>query len=123
MGISAAQFEKLVDEGLKLIPTDIRRLMDNVQIVIENKPGDELLDDLGVPEDETIYGLYEGTPLTERSTEYSAFPDRIIIYRQPLLEDFDDPEELRYEVARTVIHEVGHHFGIDEERLAELGWD
>ena len=123
MQISAAQFEKLVDEGLKLIPAEIRRLMNNVQIVIENAPSDELLDDLGVPEDETIYGLYEGTPLTERSTEYSAFPDRIIIYRQPLLEDFDDPEELRYEVARTVIHEVGHHFGIDEERLAELGWD
>jgi predicted Zn-dependent protease with MMP-like domain len=123
MRISAAQFERLVDEGLKLIPSEIRRLMDNVQIVIEDHPSDELLDDLGVPEDETIYGLYEGTPLTERTTEYSALPDRIIIYRRPLLEDFDEPEELRYEVARTVIHEVGHHFGIDEDRLAELGWD
>lgn len=123
MRISTAQFEKLVDEGLKLIPAEIRRLMDNVQLVIEDKPSDELLDDLGVPEDETIYGLYEGVPLTERTTEYGAFPDRIIIYRRPMLEDFDDEDELRYEVARTVIHEVGHHFGIDEDRLAELGWD
>ena len=123
MRIPAVQFEKLVEEGLKLIPTEIRRLMDNVQIVIEEKPSDALLDDLGVPGNETIYGLYEGVPLTERTTEYGAFPDRIIIYRIPLLEDFDDPEELRREVARTVIHEVGHHFGIDEDRLAELGWD
>ncbi len=123
MRITAAQFERLVDEGLKLIPTEIRRVMDNVQIVIEDKPSDELLDDLGVPEDETIYGLYEGVPLTERTTEYGAFPDRIIIYQRPMLEDFDDEDELRYEVARTVIHEVGHHFGIDEDRLAELGWD
>lgn len=123
MNISPQRFESLVDEGLKLIPADIRRLMDNVQIVIEKTPSDELLDDLGVPEDETIYGLYEGVPLTERTTDYGAFPDRIIIYRQPLLEDFDAPEELRYEVARTVIHEVAHHFGIDEDRLAELGWD
>lgn len=123
MQISASQFETLVDEGLQLIPGEIRRLMDNVQIVVEDQPSDELLDDLGVPEDETIYGLYEGTPLTERTSEYSAFPDRIIIYRRPLLEDFDDPDELRREVARTVVHEVGHHFGIDEERLAELGWD
>jgi predicted Zn-dependent protease with MMP-like domain len=121
--ISANQFEKLVDDGLKLIPAEIRRLMNNVQLVIEDAPSDALLDDLGVPEDETIYGLYEGVPLTERTTEYGAFPDRIIIYRRPLLEDFDDPEELRYEVARTVVHEVGHHFGIDEDRLAELGWD
>ena len=97
--------------------------MENVQIVIENAPSVALLDDLGVPEDETIYGLYEGVPLTERTTEYGAFPDSIIIYRKPLLEDFDDPEELGYEVARTVIHEVAHHFGIDEKRLAELGWD
>jgi len=123
MRISPEQFERLVQEGLKLIPAQIRRLMDNVQIVIEDHPSDKLLEDLGVPEDETIYGLYEGTPLTERTSEYCAFPDRIIIYRRPLLEDFRDPDQLRYEVARTVVHEVAHHFGIDEERLAELGWD
>lgn len=123
MRISRAQFERLVEEGLNLIPAEIRRLMDNVQIAIEDAPSDDLLDALGVPEDETIYGLYEGTPLTERTADYSALPDRIIIYRRPLLEDFDDPDELRHEVARTVIHEVAHHFGIDEDHLAELGWD
>jgi len=123
MRMSDREFEKLVNDGLKLIPAEIQQLISNVQLVIEDEPGNDLLDDLGVPEDETIYGLYEGTPLTERTSEYTAFPDRIIVYRRPLLEDFDDPEELRYEVARTVVHEVGHHFGIDEDRLAELGWD
>lgn len=123
MRLSEHEFTKLVDEGLKLIPADIRRLMDNIQIVIEDAPSDELLDDMGVPGDETLYGLYEGVPLTERTTEYSAFPDRVTIYRLPLLEDFDDPGELRREIARTVIHEIAHHFGIDDDRLAELGWD
>jgi predicted Zn-dependent protease with MMP-like domain len=117
------QFEQLVTEGLKMIPPDIRRLMDNVQIVIEDKPSAELLADLGIPAEDTLYGLYEGVPLNERTTEYSAFPDRVTIYRQPLLADFHDADELRSEVARTVIHEVAHHFGIDEARLTELGWD
>ncbi|MCX7885768.1 MAG: metallopeptidase family protein [Verrucomicrobiae bacterium] len=123
MHISAAEFEKLVEEGLQLIPTEIRRLMENVQIVIRDRPSRTLLKELGLPPHETIYGLYEGTPLTERGTDYAALPDRIIIYRRPLTDDFDDPDELRHEVARTVVHEVAHHFGIGEDRLAELGWD
>jgi predicted Zn-dependent protease with MMP-like domain len=94
-----------------------------VQIVIEDEPSDELLDELGVPPGETLFGLYTGVPLTERTLEYSALPDRIIIFRRPLLEEFDNPPNIRREVARTVIHEVAHHFGIDEARLAELGWD
>ncbi len=110
-------------EGFELIPEEFRRHISNVQIVIEDEPSDELLDELGVPADETLFGLYEGTPLTERTTEYSGLPDRIIIFRKPLLEEFDDPLDVRREVARTVIHEVAHHFGIDEERLVELGWD
>ena len=113
----------LVTEGLALIPGEIRRLMDNVQIVIEDEPAPAVLDDLGIPEDETLYGLYEGVPLTERTTEYGAFPDRVTIFRGPLLADFADPDELRREVARTVIHEVAHHFGIADNRLTDLGWD
>lgn len=123
MRLSARQFEKLVEDGLALIPEEIRALMNNVQIVIEDEPGEKLLEELNVPADETLFGLYQGVPLTERSTAYSALPDRIIIFRRPLLEEFDDPLDIRREVARTVIHEVAHHFGIGEERLAELGWD
>lgn len=106
-----------------MIPDELRGHISNVEIMIEDEPSDEMLDELGVPPDDTLFGLYEGTPLTERSTEYSGFPDRIIIFRRPLLEEFDDPLDLRREIARTVIHEIAHHFGIDEERLAELGWD
>ena len=106
-----------------MVPDELRGHISNVEIMIEDKPSDELLDELGVPPDDTLFGLYEGTPLTERSTEYSGLPDRIIIFRRPLLEEFDDPLDLRREIARTVIHEIAHHFGIDEERLAELGWD
>ena len=123
MRITNSEFEKLVEDGLALIPEEIRSHISNVQLLIEDEPSDELLDELGVPPDETLFGLYTGVPLTERSTEYSALPDRIIIYRRPLLEEFDDPVEIRREVARTVIHEVAHHFGIDEQRLAELGWE
>jgi predicted Zn-dependent protease with MMP-like domain len=121
--MTAREFEKLVEEGVALIPAELRALISNVQIVIEDEPSAALLDELGVPADETLFGLYTGTPLTERTTEYSALPDRITIFRRPLLEEFDHPDELRREVARTVIHEIAHHFGIDEDRLAELGWD
>jgi predicted Zn-dependent protease with MMP-like domain len=123
MRLSAREFERLVEDGLTLIPEEIRALMDNVQIVIEEEPSEELLEAMDVPPDETLFGLYQGVPLTERSTAYSAFPDRIIIFRRPLLDEFDDPLDVRREVARTVIHEVAHHFGISDDRLAELGWD
>jgi predicted Zn-dependent protease with MMP-like domain len=123
VAISTREFERLVAESLEMIPDELRGHISNVEIMIEDEPSDKLLDELGVPPDDTLFGLYEGTPLTERSTEYSGLPDRIIIFRQPLLEEFDDPLDLRREIARTVIHEVAHHFGIDEERLAELGWD
>ncbi|MEI8315140.1 MAG: metallopeptidase family protein [Verrucomicrobiota bacterium] len=115
-------FEKLVEEALALIPAELRAHVFNVQIVIEDEPSKALLDELGVPAGEMLYGLYSGTPLPERTSEYAAFPDRITIYRRPLLADFIDPVELRREVARTVIHELAHHFGIPDERLAALGW-
>jgi predicted Zn-dependent protease with MMP-like domain len=121
--VTSREFEKLVEDGLALIPSELRALISNVQIIIEDEPSAELLDAMGVPEDETLFGLYAGTPLTERTAQYSALPDRITIFRRPLLEEFDDSDELRREVARTVIHELAHHFGIREERLAELGWD
>ena len=106
-----------------MIPGELRAHISNLHMAIEDEPSEELLEELGVPPGETIFGLYEGTPLTERGIEYSGLPDRIIIFRRPLLEEFDDPAELRHEIARTVVHEVAHHFGISEERLVELGWD
>ena len=91
MKIAPPEFEKLVADGLTMIPEELRAHIDNVQIVIEDAPNDELLEELGVPTDETLFGLYEGTPLTERTSQYSAFPDRIVIFRKPLLEAIDAP--------------------------------
>lgn len=88
--------------------------MSNVEIVVEEEN----------PEDPDLYGLYLGIPLTERDTGYAGvLPDKIAIYRLPLVEEFgDDPEVLEDEIRITVLHEIAHHFGIDEDRLTELGW-
>jgi predicted Zn-dependent protease with MMP-like domain len=121
--MSHREFQQVVTEALEMIPAEFRPHLDNVQIVIEDDPSDELLDELGIPPDETIFGLYTGTPLTERTSDFDGLPDCITIYRGPLLDEFADRAELRREIARTVIHEVAHHFGIEDDRLAELGWD
>ena len=115
-------FRRLVAEALDLLPEEFRPYLDNVEVFIEEELDEELLARLGIPQDETLYGLYLGTPLTERGHDPAAFPDRILLFRGPLTEDFEDPEELRREVMLTVLHEIAHHFGIGEDRLRELGY-
>lgn len=111
--VTNEEFEVLVDEGLRRIPRELLRNVDNVAIVVEDF-NDESPD---------ILGLYEGVALTERDSEYtSILPDKITIYRASLCDFVDTREELVEQVAITVIHELGHHFGIDDERLHELGW-
>lgn len=102
-------FRKLVDEALESLPAEFRPYLDNVVIQIEEGEDD-------------LYGLYLGTPLPERGHDPSALPDRILLYRRTLEQDFPDPEELRREVIITVLHELAHHFGIGEDRLEDLGW-
>jgi predicted Zn-dependent protease with MMP-like domain len=110
--ISRGTFEDLVGEALDTIPPALTKLMDNVVIVVEDDP----------PEP-GLLGLYEGVPLTERGGSYAGFlPDRITVYRRPLLAGCETREELVREVRITVVHEVAHHFGIGDERLHELGW-
>lgn len=121
--MSRKDFHHLVQEALDQVPPDFLPYLENVEIVVENWAPVSLLDEMGVPEDEELYGLYQGTPLTERSHEYAQLPDRIVLYRCPLEEDFPDPEALRREITITVLHELAHHFGIEEERLKALGWD
>jgi predicted Zn-dependent protease with MMP-like domain len=107
------RFEELVGDALDLIPPALAQAIDNVVILVEAKH----------PEDPELLGLYCGTPLTERDTAYAgALPDTITIYREPLLEICDTEADVVEEVAITVIHEVAHHFGIEEDRLHELGW-
>ncbi len=122
MHLSDHAFRQLVDEALALVPEEFRPHLAGVPVVIEDWAPDDLLDDLGIPEDDTLYGLYSGRALTEGPPEPGDLPPRITIYRGPLLEDCGDEADLRDEIATTVIHEIAHHFGIDEERLEELGW-
>ncbi len=113
-------FYELVERALEGLPPELSALLENVAIMVEDWPDSSMLlsDD---PED-TLYGFYEGTPLTERGEWYSGvLPDRITIFRGPLERDFAR-EELEEEVRITVVHEIAHHFGFDEERLEELGW-
>lgn len=122
MSRSDHAFRRLVAEALDSLPEEFRPYLDNVEVFIEEELDGELLDRLGIPPDETLYGLYMGTPLTERGHGPAPVPDRILLFRGPLMDDFEDPDELRREVTTTVLHEIAHHFGIDEERLRELGY-
>nr|WSX51063.1 metallopeptidase family protein [Streptomyces sp. NBC_00974] len=107
-------FEELVAEALDSIPEDLTRVMDNVAVFVEDEPSSD---------DPDLLGLYEGTPLTERGEWYAGvLPDRISVYMGPTLRMCGSAEEVVHEVAVTVVHEIAHHFGIDDERLHALGW-
>jgi predicted Zn-dependent protease with MMP-like domain len=113
-------FEDLVAEALDSLPDEIARAMQNVEVVVEDEPPAEMLE--GLPRGATLLGLYHGVPLTNRERYDRALPDKISIYRGPIERLARTPERIREQVRRTVIHEVAHHFGIDEARLHELGW-
>jgi len=113
--LSDAEFEAAVGDALDGIPPQLARAMDNVVVLIEQEPPD------GDPE---LLGVYDGTPLTERDGWWAAgaLPDRITIFQGPLERMCASVEELREEIAITVVHEIAHHFGIDDRQLHELGW-
>jgi predicted Zn-dependent protease with MMP-like domain len=118
------QFEALVLRALDTIPEPIRARMDNVDVVIEDRPTARLLAELEMDPDDALFGLYEGTPLIERGiTANPLMPDKITIFQRPLEEACETEEEITEEVRRTIVHEVAHHFGFDEDRLADLGYD
>lgn len=111
--VTDEEFEELVDRGLAMIPRRLLNSLDNVAIVVEDRN----------ERDPTLLGLYHGVALTERSVEWPTFlPDKISIYREALCDWCRTREELADQVAITVVHEIGHHFGIDDSRLHELGW-
>jgi predicted Zn-dependent protease with MMP-like domain len=113
--LSAAEFEAAVGDALDSIPAELTRAMDNVVVLVEIEPP---------AEDPDLLGVYEGTPLTERDGwwDAGALPDRITIFQGPLERMCETAGQLREEIAITVVHEVAHHFGIDDEHLHELGW-
>lgn len=119
----AAAFERLVDRALAAIPDPYREALAEVAIVIEDDPTPEQLRENGLRPWDTMYGLYEGVPRTDYGADFAAVPNRISLYRRPLEEDFPDRAELEAEVRMTVLHELAHHLGIDDDRLEELGAD
>ena len=112
--LSADEFERLVIDELDLLPDDMIDGLDNVVFVTEDRPEDGSLD---------LLGLYDGVALTERGQYgFGELPDRIILYREPLLAVSESMEQLREEIHVTLVHEIAHYYGLDDEQLHELGW-
>ncbi len=117
-------FARALREALQELPPMFRDALANVAVVVEEWPSDDLLDELGVSADDTLYGFYHGVPLPERSVQDSGLlPDKISVYRGPLMEDFPDRNELCRQIRITLLHEIGHYFGMDEEELSRLGYE
>ncbi|HEY3248156.1 MAG TPA: metallopeptidase family protein [bacterium] len=124
MKLSRRKFEALVVRALETIPEPIRARMDNVDVVIEDRPSPDQLTSLDLSPDEELFGLYEGTPLIERGiTANPLMPDKITIFQRALEAGCETEADITEEVRRTIVHEVAHHFGFNEEKLAELGYD
>ena len=114
-------FTRLVEEALLDIPRRFRAAMKNVAVVVEDEPPPHVLEEMEIDPDDTLFGLYQGVPLPERSWAYgNTLPDRISIYQGPIVEACADDEEIRDCVAETVIHEFGHYFGMSEEEIEEI---
>ena len=116
------QFQRLVYEAVTLIPKRFRREMKNLALVVEDEPSSELLAEMEIEPPDSLYGLYQGTPLPERTWAFgNNLPDRITLYQRPIEEDCDgDEDEVRAVIGETLIHEVGHYFGMSEEEIEEI---
>jgi len=115
------KFEQLVAEAITLIPKRFRREMRNIAIVVEDEPSAELLEEMEIEPPDSLYGLYHGTPLTERTSGYgNTLPDRVTLFKTPIEEDCDDEDDVRAVIGETLIHEVGHYFGLSEEEIEEI---
>ncbi len=124
--VSPRRFEALVARALDHLPPEFAAHLENVSVVIAEAPDLELLESMGVDPDDpddTLFGLYEGVPLTERRHDDVLLPDSITIFRRPLLEWAESEAQIVEEVRVTVLHEIGHFFGLDEDRLEELGYE
>ena len=106
-------FDDHVAAALDSLPRDLAAALQNIAVVVEDEH----------PDDPDLFGLYEGTPLPDRGDMAGSLPDRIRIFRLPLEDEFEDPASLEREIRITVLHELGHYFGLDEDRLAELGYE
>jgi predicted Zn-dependent protease with MMP-like domain len=124
MKLSPEEFDAIATRAIGRIPEELREYLDNIVISVQKAPSPELLAEMGMDPDDTLLGLYHGVALTERSAvEPPMFPDTIFIFQEPIEEICDTIEDIEEEIEITVVHEIAHYFGIDEDRLAELGYD
>lgn len=113
-------FEKLVEKSLQRLPRKFSDALRNIVVEVENEPSEDLLEDMGI-DDGSLYGLYQGTPLTEREWNYgNMLPDRIVIYQRPIERDSRTDAEIEEIVLDTVMHEIGHYFGFDDVTLYSI---
>ena len=119
--MTRAAFERLVLEAVTLIPKRFRSEIRNLALVVESEPSPALLEEMEVEPPDTLFGLYQGTPLTERTWAYgNTLPDRIVLFQRPIEDDCEDEDEIRAVIGETLIHEVGHYFGLSEEKIEEI---
>jgi predicted Zn-dependent protease with MMP-like domain len=122
--VDRSEFEELVREALDDLPEEFAQRLDNVAVVIEDDPSPELLRSMGMnPRRDTLFGLYQGVPLHLRGAHFGgALPDKITIFYRPLVHAFHTPDSIRHQVRKTVIHEIGHFFGLDDKTIRKLGY-
>lgn len=119
--MTRAEFERHVADALGTIPRRFRTAMSNIAIVVEDEPADELLDEMGLGPDDTLFGLYQGIPLTERQWAHgNALPDRILLFQGPHERESEDDDDLIASIGETLIHEIGHYFGLSEEEIEAI---
>jgi predicted Zn-dependent protease with MMP-like domain len=114
-------FDALVADALASIPREFRKAMSNLAISVEAEPSKELLAQMDIEPPDTLLGLYQGTPLTERTSQYgNTLPDRILLFQGPLERASEDEDDLVVAIGETLIHEIGHYFGLSEEAIEEI---
>jgi len=124
MRLPQEEFDAIATRAIERIPAELRDYLENIVISVQKRPSPELLAEMGMDPDDTLLGLYHGVALTDRSAvEPPMFPDTIFIFQEPIEEICDSIAEIEEEIEITVVHEIAHFFGIDEDRLAELGYD
>tara|TARA_B100000212_G_C26983957_1_gene367816 strand:+ start:8 stop:376 length:369 start_codon:yes stop_codon:yes gene_type:complete len=122
--VHSTEFESLVEKALEQIPMHFRHVMQNVAILVEEWPDSVVVEEITGCRDEIVYGLFSGTPLSEQHIEDNGvFPPVIAIYQGPLVEDFPEPDELIAEIEITLVHEIAHFMGLDEEAVRVYGYD
>jgi predicted Zn-dependent protease with MMP-like domain len=119
--MTRAVFEQRVAEALSGLPVRFRRAMSNIAIIVEDEPSPALLEEMDIEPPDTLFGLYHGTPLTERQWAHgNALPDRILLFQGPHEREAEDEDDLVASIAETLIHEIGHYFGLSEEEIEDI---